>query len=1098
MDKDDVEQIYELSPVQQAMLFHSLYAPESGVYVVQLSLRLSGHLDVLAFTRAWERLVERHGTLRTAFYWEEIEKPVQVVYRHVDLEVHRESWRGLGAGEQRARLAEYQDADRERGFDLAAPPLLRLALFELDAAVHQLVWSHHHLLSDGWSQGLLLKELFTCYAAFERGEQPALASPRPYRDYIGWLQRQDLGEAEAFWRRSLAGFTSPTLLAGDGGEGEPAEQPHYRDARRCEQRLPVAETAALREAARRHRLTLNTVVQGAWALLLARNTGARDVVFGATVAGRPTDLPGAESIVGPFINTLPARVEVAPEERFAPWLATLQERQVEQRRYDYAPLYQVQQWSELPPGAALFDNLLVFENFPVDAALAALLPDLALGEVVANELTNYPCNVVVFPGAELAVEIRYDAGRFAATAVERRLAHLIGLLRAFTTDPERPLGDLPLLSAAERHQVLVEWSGAAAAAAETAGLATLHGRFAAQAQRAPAAPAVTCAGAGLTYGELDRRANQLAHRLRRLGVGPDRRVGLCLERSLDLVVGILGILKAGGAYLPLDPRYPRERLAYMIEDAGARVLVGSAEALAALPAAGAAVPLDAEGESLDQLPDTDPEPRVDGANLAYVIYTSGSTGRPKGTLVTHANVTRLFDATAAWFGFGAADVWTLFHSYAFDFSVWEMWGALLHGGRLVVVPYEVSRSPAAFYDLLTGERVTVLNQTPSAFAPLQREDESRAAGGDGLPALRLVVFGGEALEPASLAPWFARHGDERPRLVNMYGITETTVHVTHRPLRSADATGHRRSLLGVPLPDLALYVLDPDLRPAPIGVAGELVVGGAGLARGYLGRPELTAARFVPDPAGGRPGARLYRSGDLGRFLADGELEFLGRIDQQVKIRGFRIELGEVEAALARHPAVRECAVVAREDAPGGRQLVAYVVVAGAETPAAEELRAFLGDTLPDPMVPAAFVALAALPLTASGKLDRRGLPAPDRSRRDGSREFVPPRTRTEETLVEIWQEVLGREQVGVEDRFFELGGHSLLATQVLARVRQTFGVDLSLQEVFKHSTVAAQAALVDTRAGSPADEADLAAMLDELDLLSDEEARAELEDLRS
>ena len=1103
MESNDLELIYELSPMQQAMLFHSLYAPGSGVYVIQLSLRLTGRLDVSAFEQAWQHLVDRHDILRTAFFWEGLDKPLQVVYRETALEVRRESWRGLGESEQRARLDRFLEAERERGFDPAEAPLMRLALFDLEPEVHQMVWTIHHLLVDGWSQGQLLRELFTAYAAFSRGRKPRLPPSGKFRGYIAWLQRQDLGAAEAFWRDRLAGLSTPTFIAGGESKGGPG----WREARRQDLAVPAAATAALREAARRHRLTLNTLVQGAWSLLLAQESGRDDVVFGTTVSGRPADLPGVESILGLFINTQPVRVALRPEQRLWDWLTRLQEDQVEMRRYEHSPLVDVQRWSGLPAGVPLFDHLLVFENLALPAELSRPLPELEIAEEAAHELTNYPLNVVVIPGDELRLSMRYDAGRFEATAVSRMLERLARVLEDLAAGREGTLAEVPRLPEQERHQVLVEWGGAGGLPQdrpqEHVLSDTLHGRFEARARQTPNAPAATCGGVSLTYAELERRANQLARHLRSLGVRPDDRVGLCGERSLELLEGLLGILKAGGAYVPLDPKYPRERLAWMIEDAGIHAVVGTAEPLAALVSDGAAdgieaVRLDAHRERLRSLPGGPLAPVADGSGLAYVIYTSGSTGRPKGVLVSHANVVRLFDATHPWFRFDARDVWTLFHSYAFDFSVWEIWGALLYGGRVVVVPWEVSRSPELFLDLLKSERVTVLNQTPSAFAQLARADEERGGVATGL---RLVIFGGEALDAGGLAPWFDRHGDQRPRLVNMYGITETTVHVTYRRLRREDAEGGRRSVIGARIPDLGLHVLDPWLQPVQIGAPGELVVGGAGLARGYLNRPELTAERFVPDLFSRQPGARLYRSGDLGRFLPDGDLEYLGRIDHQVKIRGFRIELGEIEAVLGSHPAVRECVVLARTDGrEGDARLVAYVVanlMAGGERARTEELREHLRARLPEHMVPAAFVLLPALPLTHNGKVDRKALPAPD-GIRSAEESYAAPSDPVEELLAGLWAEVLGLDRVGVHDDFFALGGHSLLATQVVSRLRQTFGLEVPLRALFEAPTVAGLAERIDEQAARLAGAGELDFLIDELDLLADEEARARLDDPRA
>ncbi|HEX8538443.1 MAG TPA: amino acid adenylation domain-containing protein, partial [Cystobacter sp.] len=567
----------------------------------------------------------------------------------------------------------------------------------------------------------------------------------------------------------------------------------------------------------------------------------------------------------------------------------------------------------------------------------------------------------------LVTEWEYDTALFDAATLQRMAGHFQQLLTDVTARPELPLSRLSPLTAPERHQLLREWSGRHEAYPKEL---CLHTWFERQVERTPDALAVTFQGESLTYRELNRRANRLAHHLRGLGVEPDEVVGLCLERSLEMLVGILGILKAGGAYLPLDPAYPRERLGFMLEDAGVRVLVAQRASAGHLPEHRARM-VELEGASaFANEREDNPAPRAAPGNLAYVIYTSGSTGRPKGVLIEHAHVARLFTATEPWYHFDERDVWTLFHSYAFDFSVWEIWGALLYGGRVVVVPFLTSRSPVEFLRLLTEERVTVLNQTPSAFYALVAAAEEVDAGPT---SLRRVIFGGEALDPQRLRPWVARYGD-MPVLVNMYGITETTVHVSYRPLVESLA-GLTASVIGGPIPDLRLYLLDPHMQPVPVGVAGELYVGGEGLARGYLGRPELTATRFVPDPFGAE-GQRLYRSGDLARFRANGDIEYLGRIDAQVKLRGFRIELGEIEAVLEQTPRIRQAAVLVREDVPGNKQLVAYVVPGAGEPPVLEEVRAFLKTKLPEHMVPSAFVTLEKLPLTTNGKLDRRALPA--------------------------------------------------------------------------------------------------------------------------
>jgi amino acid adenylation domain-containing protein len=580
--------------------------------------------------------------------------------------------------------------------------------------------------------------------------------------------------------------------------------------------------------------------------------------------------------------------------------------------------------------------------------------------------------------------------------------------------------------------------------------------FEGQVARAPGSVALSCGEETLSYSELNHRANRVAHYLQEHGVGPDVIVAIFLDRSVDLVVAILGVLKAGGAYLPIDLSYPKERVAFMLEDAKAAVLITHRELAAKLPAHQVHVVHvdDSRLTAVGGLPSTNPTSTASSSNLAYVIFTSGSTGQPKGALITHHNVVRLFDCTDAWYHFNERDVWTLFHSCAFDFSVWEIWGALLYGGRLVVVPYMVSRSPGAFYELISREKVTVLNQTPSAFRQLVQAEESAR---EAKPlALRYVIFGGEALEMRSLKPWYDRHGDQSPQLVNMYGITETTVHVTYRPLTKDDLQSG--SVIGIPIPDLQVHILDAQLQPVSVGTAAEMFVGGAGLARGYLNRPELTAERFIPDPFSREAGARLYRTGDLARFLPNGDIEYLGRIDQQVKIRGFRIEIGEIESVLCEHGSVLGAAVLAREDAPGEKRLVAYVVARNGSQPVVSELRAYLKIKLPEYMVPSAFVFLEQFPLTNNGKLDRDALLELSGNNHPAAPPVLPA-SQIEAQILNIWREVLHGAPVGLNDNFFDLGGDSMLLAQVHVKLQKVVGREFPITDLFAHTTIRALAA---------------------------------------
>ncbi|HEX3527349.1 MAG TPA: amino acid adenylation domain-containing protein [Thermoanaerobaculia bacterium] len=1037
MRPENLESIYRLSPVQEGMLFHALKEPESGLYVRHLVVELSGTLEVERLKESWASLLERHAVLRTSFHWQEMAHPVQVVARRVPLPWDEQDWRRLSVEERQRSMAELLRADLLRGFDLAQPPLLRLTLVRTGEAGWELVWSFHHLILDGWSLLLLLREVLSGYAELCRGGKPALERVVPYKDFIAWQERRDGAAAERFWRQGLAGFSAPTPLPGVRPRGIPAASAERRSFEERGIELSVEATAALAGLAKRHGLTVNTLLQGAWSVLLSRSSREDDVVFGTTVSGRSAPLAGIESMVGLLINTLPRRVAVPGNVSLLPWLRDLQESASELLQHEHESLALVQGWSEVPRGLPLFDSIVVFQNLPIDEILGrSFVSSLPLRLAIRRgaEPLSYPLALIVFEGERLALRLSFERERVEPVAAERSLGHLQSLLAAMVANPGALLADLPLLSAAERQQVLLEWSRGGSGAVATAASGSLAARFAAVAAERPEAVAVVDEEAHLTYGELAARSQGLARWLRRSGVVPGERVGLQLERSPEMVVGILGVLAAGAAYVPLDPTYPEERLSFILADSGARIVVRQAEISAAAATSGGAT-----GGGVS--------PGLD--DLAYLIYTSGSTGRPKGVGVTHGNVLSLLGSTASGFGLGPQDVWTLFHSYAFDFSVWELWGALAFGGRLVVVPWSVSRTPEVFRELLLRERVTVLNQTPSAFGQLLGAGETAAD----LPSLRLVIFGGEVLEPRLLQPWIDRYGDERPRLVNMYGITETTVHATQRRLGRSDLGAGSR--IGRPLADWAIYLLDGSGEPVPAGVAGEMFVGGAGVSRGYLGHPDLTAARFVPDPFAGSPGARLYRSGDLARHLLDGDLEYLGRIDGQVKVRGFRIEPGEIEAALASVAGVADAAVVLRRGLAGGDGLVAYAVAEPGAALAGPTLREHLKRRLPDYMVPAQVVLVESLPLTANGKLDRRRLAEQAPVSGVSEPEWRRPLTPAEQLLAGIFSQVLKVEEVGADSDFFALGGHSLLATQLLSRVREAFRVELPMRAIFEQPTVA-------------------------------------------
>ncbi len=1097
-----------LSFAQQGVWFLDQLEPANPLYNMAGALSLTGRLDAAALRRAIQAVVARHETLRTRFGLVD-GGAVQWAAPAPEFALPIVDLAGIAGDARDAATLRLAEAEARRPFDLARPPLLRATLLRQGTERHLLVLVLHHVAGDGLSIAILAREAAALYQAFASrpaADDDAAAAaaglatlPVQYADYAAWQRQWLAGEARAellaFWRRQLAGLPPAIDL--------PIDRPRPERSRhlggQVPARLDAATCAALRQLARRHGATPFMVLLAAFQALLARTCGQTDLAVGTPASNRPR--PELEGLIGLFVNTVVLRGDLAGRPPLDQLLRRAREAALGAFAHQQLPFDAVVE--ELQPRrdavrSPLFQVMLVVQPAPLPAPR---LPGIdARWQPVAAGTAKYEFTLTLVPdGDAMAGDLEYDAQLFHRATASRMAAHFTTLLTAALAAPAQPFDELPLLAAGELHQLLIEPPPPPPPPLPTAPAwppaANLAQLFALQAARTPAAVAVCHGAHHLTYAALAARAGALAAELAALGVGTESRVGLLLERSPAMVVAILAVLQAGGAYVPLDPAYPEERLRYLLADAGLRVLIGDPPArgraaawarqtgcallvlgdgstVAGPSATAATAATTATGTAATTQVAAAVAATTAGAPAAaaaYVIYTSGSTGRPKGVVVSHANVVRLFSATDGWFGFGPADVWALFHSFAFDFSVWEIWGALLYGGRLVIVPHDVSRAPEACRALLLDQGVTVLNQTPSAFYPLAQLLAGRppaAATGDdaGLP-LRLVIFGGEALEPAKLRPWFARHGDQRPRLVNMYGITETTVHVTRHRLRAGDADGNGDGgtagtgdgggahPIGTAIADLCLRCLTPHLQPAPLGVAGEIHVGGPGVARGYLGRPELTAQRFLPDPWSDLPGARLYASGDLARRLPDGTLDYLGRRDHQVKVRGFRIEPGEIEAALARHPAVREAAVLARGATAEDRRLVAYLTLGGDARPGVEQLRAFLAERLPEHMVPAAYVVLPSLPMTAHGKLDRAALPEPA-GRPELAVRFAAPRTRVERDLAAAWAAALDLPAVGIHDNFFVLGGDSIRSIRARAQAHAR-GLDFTLDQLFRHQTVA-------------------------------------------
>lgn len=1065
----NIEDLYELSPMQQGMLFHTLYAPESEVYFEQLLCILSGKLNFSAFQKAWEQVVARHSVLRSSFYWEEIEKPLQMVNKQVDLPWVQMDWRHLTPDEQQKHLEEFLSSDRQKGFNVTQAPLMRFTIIQLGEETYQFIWSHHHILFDGWSMQIILKEVLAFYEATQRGENLRLQEVRPYREYIEWLQQQDSDKAKNFWQKTLQGFETPTLIGnreqGTGNRGTYNEQRFQ---------LSQMVTEKLQFAARQHHLTLNNLVQGAWALLISRYSGESDIVFGATVCSRPPTFEQVESMVGLFINTLPIRPKVTAKTELLPWLKQLQTQALEQEQYAYFSLAEIQQLSDIPTGLQLFESILVFENYPLDSAKSENQRTLEISHISCFEHTNYPITLVINPGSKLAGRIVYDTSCFDEQTITRMIGHFQTLLVGMADNLQQYISQLSILSADEEQKIITLENHQQK---NSINYKCIHVLFEEQVEKSPHAIAVIYQQQYLTYQELNNRANQLAQYLRSLGVKPEVRVGICVERSLEMAIGILAILKAGGAYVLLDPVYPSERLTFMLEDVQTPILLIQTHLRNQLPINNQIVVyIDSDWEIIAQQRQDNLSSEVNPENLAYIIYTSGSTGTPKATEVPHRSILG-FMFGVDYIQLDAEQIWLQHSSISWDALTLEFWPPLLYGGRCVLYPEKIP-TPESLRQIIQEQGVNTLFLTTALFN-LMIDTMPQ-----GLSGVKQLMFGGETIS----VPHLRRALELLPQtqIIHAYGPSECTVFTCCYPIPKQLAANVYSVPIGKPISDRTVYILDDNLHRVPIGVPGELYVGGASVARGYLNQPKLTNEKFIHNPF--IEGDILYKTGDLVYRLTDGNLKIIGRIDTQVKIRGFRIELAEIEAILVKHPDIKQVVVIAREDEPGNKFLVAYLVSMN-NSLTTSILRNFLKAKLPDYMIPAAFVFIDKLPLTPNGKINRRALPAPDTYQRNIEVDFIAPRSQIEQELATIWTEVLKLKQVGIHNNFFELGGHSLLATQAVSRLREVFSLDFPLRYLFENPTIAELAQKVSEQVEND----DLARILAEVDELSEEEVREQL-----
>ena len=1073
-----------LSFAQERLWFLDRLEPLGSVYNIPMALRLKGELRAAMLERALSEIVRRHETLRTRF--ESVDGlPRQVVAPYAGLELPFIDLSTVPESQREAKAMEHYAQESGRTFDLMRGPLLRAVLLRLDCAEHILVLTMHHIASDGWSIAVFVHELNTLYRAYCEGKASPLAElPIQYADYAvwqrQWLEGEVLEKQSSYWIKQLKG--APAVMELPADRSRPATQSYcgaivWRE-------MPKGLLVALTELSRKEGATLFMTLLSAFQALLHRYTASEDIVVGTVIAGR--NLTETESLIGFFVNNLVLRGDLSGDPSFRTLLGRTRETVLGAYAHQDLPfekLVEVLRPERDASHSPIFQVMFVLQNAP---GQAAQLPGLEVTPILLPEYRiskfDLTLSTKVVEG-HLRTAIEYNTDLFDAGTIERMLGHYGTILEGIAASIDRPLSDLPLLTNVERQRILVDWNRPEAAYPKDR---RLHELIEAQVKRTPEAAAAAFGGQQLTYGELDARSNQLARHLQRLGVGPGKAVGVCVERSLEMVVELLGILKAGGACVPLDPEYPKERLAFMLEDTAASVLLTQADLAETLPGTARVIRLDADWPAVATESDATTGNAASAEDPAYIIYTSGSTGRPKGVVVGHGPLAEHCLECRDYYGLVAKDRVLQFVSPSFDAAMEQILPPLCCGACVVLRP-KIVWTPSEFQRQLAALGLTVIS-LPMAYWHELAEAWANSTESVSAHQLRIVIVGGEAMSPQSVQLW-QRTPLNGVRLFNAYGPTETIVTATtfEVPMGLAGQKPLERIPIGRRRGARKVYVLDRLGQPTPIGVPGELHVGGTPLANGYHNRHELTAERFVPDPFAGSSGSRMYRTGDLARYLPDGNLEFIGRADLQVKIRGYRIELGEIEAVLNQHPAIQSSVVMAREDGPGDKRLVAYWVGRN-EAVGQAVLREWLRIRLPDYMVPAVFVRLEAFPLTPNGKVDRKALPKPKTGA--SAAKFAPPSTPTEIAVAKIWSEVLGVKQVGPQDDFFALGGHSLQATRVLSRIHSVMNVDLPLRSLMDNPSLASLANTIDRHLMNEVQQDDLNRMVLELEAMSEEQAQ--------
>ncbi|WP_066495485.1 non-ribosomal peptide synthetase [Abyssisolibacter fermentans] len=1032
IDRKDIDDIIALTPMQKGMLFHYLKNPKSDEYFEQLCLGIYANVQFNFFQKAWEFVVETNEMLRTLYRWEKLEKPIQIILKQHSLRINLNDISNEVDENKEKLLQKIKTEDRKKNFNLSSVPF-RVTLCKTTEDKYQMIISNHHILYDGWSTGIILKEFFKAYNDLLVGKQLIHPRKNRFREFVKWIENQDRSKEEIYWKEYLKGFNGKSSFSLDSGK-EKADRRFGQYTYKFSKKL----TKKVLNFAKEKKLTLAALLYSSWGILLQRYINSEDVVFGTAISGRNVEISGIDNIVGLFVNTLPLRINTSNDINVLQLLKNVTMSMHEREKYEATSLVDIKKYCGINRKGNIFDSLLVIENYPLDSFITNQKNVLTVNDYSIFERTNFDLTISVTTLKDIDITYYFNKAVFSDEIILKISQHFEMIVKNITNYPEKKVDEIDMLTNFEEEQILNGFNNTGTNFPKNKTIKVL---FEDQAEKTPEGIAVIYEDTQLTYKELNERANQVARVLREKGIGPDNIVGIIIEKSLDMVIGIIGILKAGGAYLPIDPNCPKDRIEFMLIESDVSLLLTTKKVAKQTGLNKESVYIDDEdiykNDKTNLICLTKPN------NLAYVIYTSGTTDRPKGVMIEHKNVVRLMFNDNFLFDFNSSDVWTMFHSYCFDFSVWEMYGALLYGGKLILIPELVSKDPLSFLEILKEEGVTVLNQTPSAFYNLINEELKYSEANLNM---KYVILGGDALKPIKLKMWKDKY--PKTKIINMYGITETTVHATFKEISYKEIKSNI-SNIGKPIPTLRAYIMNHKFKILPIGVPGELYIGGEGIARGYLNRPNLTKEKFIENPY--KNGERIYKSGDLVRLLSNGEMEYLGRIDNQVKIRGYRVELGEIENSLLKHKKIKEAVVIEREDEEGNKYLCAYVVSDKEFT--VTEIRKFLSKRLSDYMIPSYFIYIEKIPITTNGKIDREALLKLDIDT-NTSVEYEAPRNDIEEILLKIWQEVLSiNRDIGINDNFFEIGGDSIKAIQISARL-QKYNLKIEVKNIFKYPTI--------------------------------------------